>query len=71
MWPTEYTVHEHRKELLRTAAQVRLVQQVRVERTPLMRWLTRVFVHFRLRRPQPMNVQPAACLPATALRRVS
>jgi hypothetical protein len=36
MWPTEYMVHEHRKELQRVAAQVGLARQARqgdVQRT--------------------------------------
>lgn len=47
MWQTEYMIHEHRKELLRVAAQVRLARLVRTERPPFTRWLIRVFAAFR------------------------
>ena len=30
MWPTEYTVHEHCKDLERTAAEMRLAREVRL-----------------------------------------
>ena len=46
MWPTEYTVHEHRKDLERTAAEVRLACEVRlaneVPTQRLTRWLVRL-----------------------------
>ena len=68
MWPTEYGVHEHRKELERSAAQIRLAREVSTQ--PASR-LTRLFnvmrmFHFRRRRPQPV-MQPVI---GQALRRV-
>ena len=55
MLPTEYMVHEHRKEMLRTAAQVRLVRLVQVNPHPLNRWLTQVIAAFRRPPHQPTD----------------
>lgn len=50
MWPTEYMVHEHRKELQRAAAQVALVREATQRQRP--GWMA-VFsrIALRLRRP--------------------
>jgi len=59
MWPTEYVVHEHRKNLERTAAEIRLSREASTQPTRWMihaRNLMRMF-RIRRRRPQPM-MQP-------------
>lgn len=40
MWATEYQIHEHRKELLRTAAQIRLAREAQAQprRGVVRRW---------------------------------
>ncbi len=69
MWPTEYGVHEHRKDLERTAAEIRLVREVSTQPSHLLTVLFNVMrmFRFRLRRPQPI-MQPVVW---QALRRAS
>ncbi len=77
MWPTEYMVHEHRKELQRVAAQVSLVREASSAREaqPSRRagWLAfaanaRVFNAIRrFRRPRPAVTAEAAPCPQTAV----
>ena len=61
MLPTEYMIHEHRKELERTAAEIRLIREASTQPT---RWTTFVvnimrMFRFRLRRPNPtMHPKP-------------
>ena len=52
MWPTESMIHEHRKEMERFAAQMRLIRQFEPERphVTVTHWLTQVFA--TLRRPR-------------------
>ncbi len=57
MWHTEYMIHEHRKDMLRVAEQVRLARLARAERPPLTRWLTRVFAVVR----RPSMIEPVPC----------
>ena len=52
MLPTEYVVHEHRKELERTAAEIRLVREAATQPNRLLTTLFNVVRMFRLRRPQ-------------------
>lgn len=67
MWPTEYMVHEHRKELQRVAAQVSLARaaSLAVEAQPSRRarWLTVVFN--AIRRPRPVDTVDSATRPQT------
>ena len=68
MWPSEYDILEHRKEMERSAAQARLARQLRTQ--PIFAaWLARGIAS--LRRPaqieQPRLVRPRSA----ALGRVS
>ena len=51
MWPSEYMLQEHRKDMLRIAAEISLANEVRQERPSLIQSLTRVFNQLRFRRP--------------------
>jgi hypothetical protein len=56
MWATEYTIHEHRKELLRTAAQVRLVREAQAQpRAGVTRWWAHELALQRVRWLQPFR----------------
>ncbi len=71
MWPSEVMIEEHRKDMMRIAAENTLVREVRGERQPLIPALIRVFNQLRLRRPQPIEILPAAQPQRTPVRRVS
>jgi hypothetical protein len=59
MWPTEYMVHEHRKDMARIAAQMRLVREAATTHPrTTKRWGWQVFA--MLRRPQPSQPVTAA-----------
>lgn len=78
MWPTEYMVHEHRKELQRVAAQVSLVRSAQADPAPqpvrVNRLLNAVFNAIRrLRRPERPRARAAAAsaLPTIRLERAN
>jgi hypothetical protein len=74
MWPSEYMLHEHRKDMLRTAAEISLANEVRGERPSLIQSLIRMFNQTRLRRvrrSRPIAILPVAQPQCTPLRRVS
>jgi hypothetical protein len=50
MWATEYMLHEHRKDLLRTATEIRLAREVRSERWSLLKQIMAMFMQLSLRR---------------------
>ncbi len=55
MWATEYEVHEHRKELLRTAAQAHLVREAQAQpHARVARWWAHELVLWlqQFRRPR-------------------
>jgi hypothetical protein len=60
MWPTEFMVHEHRKEMQRVAAQVRLVNSVRTPHPSMVaRWRNQVIASLSFfRRPPVIETQP-------------
>jgi hypothetical protein len=60
MWPTEFMVHEHRKEMQRVAAQMRLVNSVRTPQPSMVaRWRNQVIASLSFfRRPAVIEVQP-------------
>jgi hypothetical protein len=70
MWPSEYMLHEHRKDMLRLAAENTLAREVRGERQPITQSLIRVFKQIRLRRPHSLAPEVQPC-PQPVLRRVS
>ncbi len=60
MWATEYMVHEHRKELLRAAAQAHLVREAQAQpRARVARWWAYELVRWlqSVRRPR-QHLQP-------------
>ena len=71
MWPSEYMLHEHRKDMLRIAAETRLAREAGVERPSLIQMLARVFNQIRLRRPRQIDLIPAVQPQRTPMRRVS
>lgn len=58
MWQT-YMIHEHRKDMLCIAEQIRLARLARGERQSLTRWLNPVFAVFR--RPSMIEIEPLPC----------
>ena len=74
MWPSEEMLHEHRKDMMRIAAENTLAREVRGERQPLIPALIRVFNQLRqlrLRRSRQIEILPIAQPQCTPLRRVS
>lgn len=71
MWPSEYMLHEHRKDMLRIAAEIRLAREVRGERPSLMQTLMRVFNQIRIRPSRQIEVIPVVQPQCAPLRRVS
>ena len=70
MWPSEYMLHEHRKDLLRTADEIRLAREVRNERLTL-RQIVAVFMQLRIRRHRQIETVMIMQPECTPLRRVS
>ena len=72
MWPSEYMLNEHRKDMMRTAAEISLVNEARGERPSLIQSLIRMVNQLRLRRPsRQIEIVPVAQPQCTPLRRAS
>ncbi len=55
MWATEYLIHEHRQELLRTAEQIHLIREAQAQPRPrvIRRWALKLVDWLQLfRRPR-------------------
>ncbi len=64
MWPTEYLLHEHRKDLLREAAQNELAREAQMPRRRLLAAVSRLL---NFRRPRPVQTIERAARPQTVI----
>ncbi len=71
MWPSEYMLNEHRKDMMRIAAENTLVREAGAAPQPLIPSLIRMFKQLRLRRPRQIELTPVVQPQSRPLRRVS